>query len=439
MDSSNCKLHHKNTQGVPARADAAHLLTHIQAFLESCRNPAVLEQGEEIVLLRPGEYALEIRSERLWIEAWCDTRTVSRRILSIERRAVGTLECSIHRFGGSPGRLTFLDLDRPQTAYKTLTGARQNFAEQFRRMLHRQFPAWDIRTLTTGMDLQRSFSPVFPRARLVQGSAELAVFACPSAEDEDHMLAFALIWHRHLVDRARAGTRVGLALFLPETAGVLTAHRLHWLDRWSMDPRIFRFNRHGSAGEVDIADLGNLAIAVRCSDRMFDRVVKDGSERGFELAVRGNVAVVDARLMPRPVHSQVFALAGRDRDLIDLLAVTAEGRVAILELKISEDVQLPIQALDYWMRINRHVLADELQHLFPAVPLTREKPLLMLVSPANSFHSSNAAVLGYFSREIEVERVGIASNWQREFRVVLRLRGADVPLSHKTVGEASRY
>ena len=36
-----------------------------------------------------------------------------------------------------------------------------------------------------------------------------------------------------------------------------TAHRLHWLTSEALRPRLFRFNDHGSAGEVDLRDLGN--------------------------------------------------------------------------------------------------------------------------------------------------------------------------------------
>ena len=42
----------------------------------------------------------------------------------------------------------------------------------------------------------------------------------------------------------------------------------------------------------------------------------------------------------------------------------------MLELKTTEDIHLPIQALDYWMRIARHADLHELDHLFPGVPLS---------------------------------------------------------------------
>ena len=141
------------------------------------------------------------------------------------------LDCTIHRFGGKPGRLTFLDLDRPQTAHKSLCGVRQSFGEQFRRMLFRQFPGWEIETLSCSIDLQRSFSPVFPRARISRGTAQIAAMACPTIQDEPAFLTFALLWFDHVRAHSRTGMRTSMCLFLSEDAGNLTAHRLRCLSK----------------------------------------------------------------------------------------------------------------------------------------------------------------------------------------------------------------
>jgi hypothetical protein len=99
-------------------------------------------------------------------------------------------------------------------------------------------------------------------------------------------------------------------------------------------------------------------------------------------------------------------------------------------LKVAEDIHLPVQALDYWVRVKWHVDRNELQHLFPAVPLARVAPKLLLVAPAMAFHSSSATLLRYFSSDIEVERVGINTDWQNGLRVVLRLENGNDPISH---------
>jgi hypothetical protein len=89
-----------------------------------------------------------------------------------------------------------------------------------------------------------------------------------------------------------------------------------------------------------------------------------------------------------------------------------------------------LQALDYWMRVRWHVERREIQHLFPSSEVVPLPPRLLLVAPALSFHSTNSIVLRYFSSEVEVERVGINSDWKDNLKVILRLRGADDPISH---------
>ena len=496
--------------------DPEILLAAIEGFLATCRRPAALEYGENPIPLQAGCYALEIRSGRLSIEIWDETRSISRRIISVDRHSTGVLDCAIHKFGGQPSRLTFLDLDKPQTEHRKRMGERQNFAEQFRRMLQRQFPGWEVETLSAALDLQHSFSSLFPRAKITRGSHILAAMACPTVEDEHAFLTFALIWHNHLQARRRNPGQTSLCLFLPERAGNLTAHRLRWLTGQALSARLFRFNEHGSAGEIDPQDLGNLqtrvaslyvrahlspqiealleelksfemvgclpelngALSIRYRGLEFARV-EDGrillgieekkeislnrtsevtyfvsklsyisaakqsaassapdatppqfSERWLETIIRGQLASVDPELLSEPVHGQVLSFAAADRDLIDLLAISHSGRLALLELKVAEDLHLPLQALDYWMRVAWHLQRGELQHLFPGCALQSKPPKLFVVAPAMAFHSSNADIFRYFSPEIEVERIGLNSDWRKNLRVVLRLTGADLPISH---------
>ena len=463
----------------------------------------MLEEGGELIRLLDGEYSIEIRAGRLWVEAWPEASSLCRRILSVDNHKPGVLDCSIHRFGGEPGRLSFLDLHRPQTSHRTISGERQNFSEQFRRMLFRQFPGWTIASLSCGMDLQRSFSPVFPRAKLTKGSETVAAMACPKVSDEPELLTFALLWFHHLWASQKPEARISLCLFLPDSAGNLTAHRLRWLRSDALRPRIFRFNEHGSAGEVDSQDLGNLqtqvsaryvpsqispeirallsrlenlpgvgycyelngAVSLRCRGSEFARAeagrlslgweerrevdlrqiaeVEDFArhisnletipalpERWLESVVRTNLPAIDPALRPQSLHSQVLTFAAGDRTVIDLLAVSTVGRLTVLELKASEDIHLPMQALDYWTRVKWHAERGELQHLFPETALIPTAPKLVLLAPAMSFHSANATVVSYFSPQIDVERVGTNTHWHQQFRVVLRLEGANTPISH---------
>jgi hypothetical protein len=108
--------------------------------------------------------------------------------------------------------------------------------------------------------------------------------------------------------------------------------------------------------------------------------------------------------------------------VLDLLAIDTSGRVAVIELKASEDVHLPLQALDYWMRVAWHVehRAFQPNGYFPGRELVQEPPRMLLVSPALDVHSTNERVLRYFSPKIAVERLGVGLEWRKELKVMHR-------------------
>jgi hypothetical protein len=145
-------------------------------------------------------------------------------------------------------------------------------------------------------------------------------------------------------------------------------------------------------------------------------------ERWLEAIVREDVTRVDAALDPRFVYSQVFAHAGCEHGILDLLTVTRSGRLAILELKASEHIHLPLQAAEYWLSIYRHVEERNFARYgyFPRVELQAGPPLVYLVAPALRFHPSTEALLKFISSDLEVVRIGLAESWRRGLRVVMR-------------------
>ena len=428
------KLHHRSS---PPADEPELLKSLLEEFLANCRRPAVWEEGEDSIELKSGAYTLEVRSGRLWLETWTDTSAFSRRILRRIDSKPGAFRCAVQRFGRAPGRMSLLDLDRPSSQVRLVAGERQIFAEEFRLMLSRQFPGWTIQHLSSALDLHRSFSSVFPRAQLTRGPHSVAALACPTAADEPNLLTSALLWFDYLHSRQASGCDLSLALFLPEDAGCLTAQRMRWLTGAPAQARLFRFNEHGSAGEVDPADLGNLETRVANSISLppnFPASLSSNEklEAHLEIAVRRQLDTIDATLRLVPVHGQVLTFVAGDRDLIDLLAIGRDGRLCIIELKAEADLHLPVQALDYWMRIRYHAGRSELQHLFPGLAISPAPPRLILLAPAAAFHSTNAAVLRYFAQEVCVERIGVNSGWNTRLTVVMRLRGANAPISHET-------
>jgi hypothetical protein len=100
-----------------------------------------------------------------------------------------------------------------------------------------------------------------------------------------------------------------------------------------------------------------------------------------------------------------------------------------VELKASADLHLPLQALDYWIRVKWHLGRGEFgaNGYFPGVELRPDDPRLILVSPALEFHPTTETILDYFAPHIEVERVGVAVEWRKGLEIMFRLSGAQRP------------
>ncbi|HWP85333.1 MAG TPA: hypothetical protein VNN17_09100 [Terriglobia bacterium] len=148
-------------------------------------------------------------------------------------------------------------------------------------------------------------------------------------------------------------------------------------------------------------------------------------ERWMQSILAGQLDRLDPALQSDAVYEQVPAVAGASRGLLDLLAVNAAGRLAVIELKAAEDLQLPLQALDYWMRVRWHHQRGDLQRegYFRGRVLRAEPPLLLLVSPALQFHPACDVLLRYFVPDIEVVRIGLNEEWRKEWKVVFRKAG----------------
>ncbi len=145
-------------------------------------------------------------------------------------------------------------------------------------------------------------------------------------------------------------------------------------------------------------------------------------EAWLESQVRGNIENIDAALLSQPLYGQVPQFAAGERGMLDILAADRSGRLVIVEVKASQDIHLPLQALDYWMRVKWHLERGEFsgRGYFPGLELRADPPRLLLVAPALDFHPSNETVLRFFSREVEVERVGVGIEWRKELRVMFR-------------------
>jgi hypothetical protein len=169
--------------------------------------------------------------------------------------------------------------------------------------------------------------------------------------------------------------------------------------------------------------LARLAQKRSCfSSETNDPLYRAAPERWLETMVRSDPTRLDARLDPEHLYSQVPALAAGERGIIDLLGVTRDGRLVVIELKASEDLQLPLQAVDYWLRVRRHLVEGDFQRYgyFQGVELKPDSPLVWLVAPSLRFHAANEVQLRYLSADLKFSRIGLNENWRRGLQVVFR-------------------
>lgn len=145
-------------------------------------------------------------------------------------------------------------------------------------------------------------------------------------------------------------------------------------------------------------------------------------ERWLEAMLWSNPTRIDPLLLPDHVHAQVSISAAGERGMIDLLGARRDGRLAVVEIKTEEDLQLPLQALDYWLRVARHQQADDFRRFgyFDGVELSRQPPVLYLVAPGLRWHPTAETLLRYLSPEVEVHRIGVNEDWRAGVRVVER-------------------
>ena len=163
-------------------------------------------------------------------------------------------------------------------------------------------------------------------------------------------------------------------------------------------------------------------------------------ERWLEARLRAGIVELLPGLRGDLLYTQVPALSVGDRSLLDLLTLDRDGRLAIVELKADEDLHLPLQALDYWIRVralnddrqpaagnagSRPLSAFERQGYFPGAEVSPLPPRLLLAGPALRIHPANEPVLRYFSPQVEWELIALTEHWRRELKVVFRKHSGD--------------
>ncbi|MEE8584838.1 MAG: hypothetical protein V3T83_08305 [Acidobacteriota bacterium] len=146
-----------------------------------------------------------------------------------------------------------------------------------------------------------------------------------------------------------------------------------------------------------------------------------GPERWLESLLLQDHRLIDPEF-GEEVYSQVPTDLGGQRQVIDALTVTRQGRLAVIEIKAAQDLGLLFQGVDYWDRVQHHLRRRDFQNAgyFPGRTLTLDPPLLYLVAPLFDFHRVNPVLRRYLSPQVPLRCVGINSDWRKGVRVLRR-------------------
>ncbi len=161
-------------------------------------------------------------------------------------------------------------------------------------------------------------------------------------------------------------------------------------------------------------------------------------ERWLESNLIGSIRQLVPSIDIQHIYPQVPSLVGEERNIIDLLTITVDGRLVVIEIKASADPDLPFQALDYWIAVERHRKAGDFlrkgyfsgrmlgqasdQALGRALggALKNEPALLVLVAPLLEYHKTATRMIAALPPDIPLLEIGINQTWKREIKVLRR-------------------
>jgi len=432
--------------------NAEALTRTLQEFLGEASGAVVIEDGAVMFDLAQSKYSISGEHNKCLLHLWSPERNTVRRVLDAEVKN-GTLRLAVQRLGQAQPTKLEVCRERDRRSPTAKRTARVAYEARLKRAVERYFPGFAISRLTTRVDLERSFRPIYARGLLRQGQTAFALLGVNASETQssiDAALTFGILW-LDVSRESSAGKFLveGLVLFVPAGTSSLVRERMANLNRAAAKWRLFEFDeRHDSVIEMDCSDRGNIAtrlvhatnetaaldrfdesitrvqtilqncevavlspaelafrwrglefararmgaeavtfrsreeivFGVGAEERVLDdrnwalfvqlltalrnarhpygprhdRLFRMHPERWLESLVRADVSVIDERLETESVYSQVPAFSAADRAMIDVLTLTRDVRLAVVELKADEDIHLPWQGLDYWARVQWH-------------------------------------------------------------------------------------
>jgi hypothetical protein len=235
----------------------------VQEFLSEAAGAVVLENGAVVFDLAQSKYSISGEYNRCLLHLWSAERNAVRRVLDAEVKN-GTLRLAVQRLGQARPSKLEICRERDRRSPTARRAARTAYEQKLRRTLERHFPEFKIAKLTSGVDLEKSFGPIYARGLLRQGRTAFAILGVNSQETQtsiDAALTFGILW-LDVCRKAQAANVLveGLRMFVPAGTSALVRERMANLNRDAAKWSLFELDeRHDALMEIDCADRGNVA------------------------------------------------------------------------------------------------------------------------------------------------------------------------------------
>jgi hypothetical protein len=240
------------------------LARSLQEFLAASRSGLVMEDGQILFDLETAQYSLSSERDRCLLHLWSPERNIVRHVLDADSKN-GVLTLSVRRFGQARPIKMEICRDRDRRPPTVQKAARSRYARLLERALRRDMPGWalDKSRLSTSMDLERSFSPVYARGVVRKGRSGFAVMGVNQQETQaqvDAALTFGLLWLDACREREAGRSLIeGLRLYVPPKTSATIQIRLAHLNHAAAKFQLIEFDeRDESSTQIDISDHGNI-------------------------------------------------------------------------------------------------------------------------------------------------------------------------------------
>ena len=395
------------------------------------RGGARFRSKVDVITLYPGERfpsTVDLRRRRRTFQqqiapalcAWFKTRRIERQALYSDRQ---------HGIGGAYPRFLLggraaiaVDPDETSAVVNGIMRAALLWAPLVRRPVSVVVPRGRSQTICARL---RAMSRVREAFEWLQwDGSNIAALELSEAPPETHVQALADLYVDAEVARICA-VAPDLLHAVPHIAGKAISVRLRGIE-------IARISDEGTTYPLGLP----LETVVREVDqaRRFGSLhplARAHEERWLESNLIGQIRQLLPSIDADHVYPQVPSFVGEERNIIDLLTVTRDGRLVVVEIKASADPDLPFQAFDYWLAVERHRRANDfiMKGYFKGCSLADQPAVLVLVAPLLTYHRSIGRLVSALPDSLPLLQIEINQGWKRNVKV-LRRRGMSVRLRH---------